>query len=470
MSNPTKQNNSYDYVPDRSSKSPIFASFSKEKGRQIVISEDSALTVPAFSDGLDIICSTIANLPLKLYKSTEDGTPLEITDDYRLKLVNSQANNVMDAHEYKYELVKNYLLYGNAITVKKAQNNDNTVEGLYLLEPEKTQILSQVNVDDGLTRQGVYELNSSVGHFEFQDYQVINVARKSLDGVVGKGLLFEGHRILELALQQIEYENQLLAHNGSPSSIVSSDHPMKQEAFDSFKTAFSNLYSGSSSAGRTIFLPQGFSYQALSSNPDDMELTNSKQNIISDIARLLGIPETMINSRANKYNSNEQNNLQFFQHPISGIIGQIESAFDISFLLESEKDEGYYWSFDTSSILQNTLQEKVQSYGDLYKRGIISYSETRERFGYATDKEHNNFVNMTIGSALYYPDNQNIVIPNTGIVMNAETGEILSNGIRTKDGDGTINDNSIPKEENSDPPESPVQEQDLNRNQEAGSE
>lgn len=470
LGSPKKQNNSYDYVPDRSSKSPIFASFSKEKGRQIVISEDSALTVPAFSDGLDIICSTIANLPLKLYKTTKDGTPLEVRDDYRLKLVNARANSVMDAHEYKYELVKNYLLYGNAITVKKTEDNDNTVTGLYLLEPEKTHIFSQLNVDDGLTRQGVYELNSSVGHFEFQDYQVINVARKSLDGVVGKGLLFEGRRILELALQQIEYENQLLAHNGSPASIVSSDHPMKQEAFDSFKTAFSNLYSGSGSAGRTIFLPQGFSYQALSSNPDDMELTNSKQNIISDIARLLGIPETLINSKANKYNSNEQNNIQFFQHPISGIIGQIESAFDASFLLESEKEEGYYWSFDTSAILQNTLQEKVEAYGDLYKRGIISYSETRERFGYKTDKDHNNFVNMNIGSVLYYPDNQNVVIPNTGIVMNAETGEILSNGIRTEDGDGTINDRSTPKEESDNASESPVQEQDINTNQEAGSE
>lgn len=470
LSGPKKQNNSYDYVPDRSSKSPVFASFSKEKGRQIVISEDSALTIPAFSDGLDIICSTIANLPLKLYKSTKDGAPLEVTDDYRLKLVNAQANNVMDAHEYKYELVKNYLLYGNAVTVKKTKDNDNTVEGLYLLEPEKTHIFSQVNVDDGLTRQGVYELNSSVGDFEFQDYQVINVARKSLDGVVGKGLLFEGRRILELALQQIEYENQLLAHNGSPSSIVSSDHPMKQEAFDSFKTAFSNLYSGSGSAGRTIFLPQGFSYQALSSNPDDMELTNSKQNTISDIARLLGIPETMINAKANKYNSNEQNNIQFFQHPISGIIGQIESAFDASFLLESEKEKGYYWSFDTSSILQNTLQEKVEAYGDLYKRGIISYSETRERFGYATDKDHNNFVNMTIGSALYYPDNQNIVIPNTGIVMNAETGKVISNGIQIENGKGMVNNNSTSKEEDDNQPENPKQEQELNINQEAGSE
>lgn len=470
LSGPKKQNNSYDYIPDRSSKSPVFASFSKEKGRQIVISEDSALTIPAFSDGLDIICSTIANLPLKLYKPTKDGAPLEVTDDYRLKLVNAQANNVMDAHEYKYELVKNYLLYGNAVTVKKTKDNDNTVEGLYLLEPEKTHIFSQVNVDDGLTRQGVYELNSSVGSFEFQDYQVINVARKSLDGVVGKGLLFEGRRILELALQQIEYENQLLAHNGSPSSIVSSDHPMKQEAFDSFKTAFSNLYSGSGSAGRTIFLPQGFSYQALSSNPDDMELTSSKQNTISDIARLLGIPETMINAKANKYNSNEQNNIQFFQHPISGIIGQIESAFDASFLLESEKEKGYYWSFDTSSILQNTLQEKVEAYGDLYKRGIISYSETRERFGYATDKDHNNFVNMTIGSALYYPDNQNIVIPNTGVVMNAETGKILSDGMQTKGDNSTVNNSSTSEEEGNNQPENPKQEQDLNVNQEAGSE
>lgn len=464
MSNPEKKNNSYNYIPDRSSKSPIFASFSKAKGRQVVISEDTALTIPAFSDGLDIICSTIANLPLKLYKQQKDGAPLEIVDDYRLKLVNSQANSVTDAHEYKYGLVKNYLLYGNAITVKKTENNDNTVKGLFLLEPEKTHITSQVNVEDGLTRQGLYELNSSVGHFEFQDYEVINVARKSLDGVVGKGVLFEGRKILELALQQIEYENQLLAHNGAPSSIVSSDHPMKQEAFDSFKTAFSNLYSGSGAAGRTVFLPQGFSYQALTSNPDDMELTNSKQNTISDIARLLGIPETMINASANKYNSNEQNNIQFFQHPVSGIIGQIESAFDASFLLESEKDEGYYWSFDTSSILQNTLQEKVEAYGDLYKRGIISYSETRDRFGYSTDKDHNNFVNMTIGSALYYPDNQNIVIPNTGIVMNAETGEILSNGIRTKNGDGTINGGPAPEDKHD-----PIQEQDLNRNQEIGS-
>ena len=48
---PKKQNKSYDYIPDRSSKSPIFASYSKEKGRQIVISEDSALTILAFSDG-----------------------------------------------------------------------------------------------------------------------------------------------------------------------------------------------------------------------------------------------------------------------------------------------------------------------------------------------------------------------------------------------------------------------------------
>ena len=53
--------------------------------------------------------------------------------------------------------------------------------------------------------------------------------------------------------------------------------------------------------------------------------------------------------------------------------------------------------------------------------------------------------------------------------MNAETGEILSNGIRTEDGDGTINDSSAPKEESDNPPKSPVQEQDLDRNQEAGS-
>ena len=77
---------------------------------------------------------------------------------------------------------------------------------------------------------------------------------------------------------------------------------------------------------------------------------------------------------------------------------------------------------------------------------------------------------MTICSALYYPDNQNLVIPNTGIVINAETGKILSNGIRTKDGDGTVNDSSTPQEDVDKPKDSPIQEQDLDRNQEVGSE
>ena len=45
----------------------------------------------------------------------------------------------------------------------------------------------------------------------------------------------------------------------------------------------------------------------------------------------------MINSDANKYASNEQNNIYFLQHCLAPIITALKASFNKSLLLEDEK-------------------------------------------------------------------------------------------------------------------------------------
>src|SRR5699024_12352207 len=98
------------------------------------------------------------------------------------------------------------------------------------------------------------------------------------------------------------------------------------------------------------------------------------------IARIFGIPESMLNADANKYNSNEQNNLHFLQYTLEPVITAFESALNKSLLLEEEKKKGYSFRFDRDSILASTEAEKFATTLQSMNGGLLSVNEARERY------------------------------------------------------------------------------------------
>ena len=85
------------------------------------------LNIPAVSSSVGFIAGTVASLPIRLYR-TEGENSVEVKDDYRLRLLNADTGDLLDAFQWKCTLVRDYLLPGNGYTYVDWAGN--RIEGL----------------------------------------------------------------------------------------------------------------------------------------------------------------------------------------------------------------------------------------------------------------------------------------------------------------------------------------------------
>ena len=67
----------------------------------------SVLNIPAVSGSVGFIAGTVASLPIRLYRN-KNGQSEEVTDDYRLRLLNEETGDLLDAFQWKCTLVRDY--------------------------------------------------------------------------------------------------------------------------------------------------------------------------------------------------------------------------------------------------------------------------------------------------------------------------------------------------------------------------
>ena len=87
------------------------------------ITREKALTLPAVSGAVDFISNSIASMPVKLYKY-KDGTVEEQDKDNRVRLLNGDTGDTLDAFQMKKAMVEDYLLgKGGYCYIEKDRND-----------------------------------------------------------------------------------------------------------------------------------------------------------------------------------------------------------------------------------------------------------------------------------------------------------------------------------------------------------
>lgn len=401
-----------------SNKSPILVNTSNYSpeldatGQDIEIDENTVMGIPAFKSAMDLIVGTVGSLPIELFQPDTGSVPKKIADDYRLQLLNNEANAQMSSYNLKRKIVKDLLLYGQSLTyIERSSNDDpNQVTSLYPLNTKDITI--NVYTANGYSYYPEVVYTTNAGIFNYDNENLINILGDSDDGIIGQGVIEKNADTLRLAINQRNFEKNLLGNGAIPASTLTSDKKVTNEVMSRLKSQFSSLYSGPKNVGKTVILENGMVYKQLSTNPDNLQLSDSKTAMLGEIARMFNIPETLINASANKYNSNEQNNIQFFQYCLRPILTSVESALDQSLLLESEKAEGYAFKFNTDSVFQNTLQDKVTAIGTLFNQGLMSYEEARHQFK-LPNLVSEDFIKLTLGAVIFYPKTGQMIVPNT---------------------------------------------------------
>lgn len=399
------------------------ASFASLFAGQTELTEEEVFKIPAVVAGIELISGAISQLPVELYQETEDGNMEKVTNDIRLRIINSETNNLMTGNSFKRKLAKDYVLYGASYV--KLDKLANTITGLHPL-PTKDMVM-QVYLSEGYRKNVRYWLNS-YPEKQYGDDLIMAILKNTEDGVKSDGILKNNRETLMLALNEQKYSSSVLQNGALPIGALQLKNKATPAIMDNLKKSWEDLYSGSGNAGKTMILEEGMEYKPISMKPSEMQLSETKKTNVSDIARILNIPESMLNPEANKYASNEQNNLYFLQYCLSPIITAIESAFNRNLLLEDEKKKNYFFKFDTSQILRATAKERTEEAVAGLAGGIYSLNEARNKVGY--NKLADNFFYWSLGSVLYNADTKVLITPNTGQVLkvNPDGAEIQASG------------------------------------------
>ena len=92
------------------------------------ITREQALTLPAVSGAVDLISGMIASMPIKLYKYIDKRVESR-DDDPRVKFLNGDTGDTLDAYQMKKAMVEDYLLGRGGYAYIRRNRND--VTGLF---------------------------------------------------------------------------------------------------------------------------------------------------------------------------------------------------------------------------------------------------------------------------------------------------------------------------------------------------
>ena len=340
-----------------------YGSLFTSRGNSITVDENNITEIPSVKNALDLICGSVANLPIYLYKENEDGS-IE-------RLLNEECNSIECSSNLKRNMTKDMLLHGVSYSLQDKEYGD--ILGLYRVEPKQVQLNKLIDkkgfVRDltvNYTLNGVY-----VEDLEVEDFLII--AFNSKDGLRGKGILSTNQDILSLMLSEILYQNNVVSGGSLPLGILETDGRLSDITAKKLRESWENVYGGIRNSGKTVILEEGLKYKSLSLSPNDLGLLDSRKTHTEMSEEIFNLPKGMLSS------STVIQNEEYLKFTLNPILSAIEGAINKTLLLEEEKEEGYYFRFDVSELLKASFKEQVETISTATKNGLMTINEGRQK-------------------------------------------------------------------------------------------
>lgn len=371
------------------------------------ITRQKAMTLPAVSAAVDFITSTVACMPVRLYKRTK-GVVEEVENDSRVKMLNGDTGDTLDGYQLKKAMVEDYMLGKGGYCYIQRSRND--VTGLYYVATDNVSI--NINADPIHKDYDIL-----VGADIYKPFEFIKLLRDTKDGASGIGLTVEVSKALETAYQTLVYQLSLVKAGGSKRGFLKANRKLGQEEIDTLKNAWARLYANSEE--NVVVLNNGVDFQEASSTSTEMQLNENKQTLTGEINGIFHIKDSFEET---------------YKCAIYPIICAFETALNRDLLLESEKKK-YYFAFDSREIIKASLKERYEVYQLAKQCGLMTINEMRKAENMNTI-EGMDILNLGLDSVLYNTQTGEIYTPNTDSTKAAQSGNQLE--FPATDG-GTIN-------------------------------
>lgn len=334
------------------------------------VNAEGAQKMSAWFRGRDLLATTLAMLPLSMWKRLPNDEGRDLAATHPLAdVLHRKPNTWQDAFRWKRQHMYDLIDTGNAY--------DRIVAGprgfADQLWPIPPQLVTPRLLETG---QKVYDIRDPKTNRTTTetDATIFHLCGVSADGIIGKGVLDYARESVGLGIVLESYASQLFANGAHHSGMLKVPGVPTKEVRESLAAEF---VSGVRDFHRPKILAGGAEWMSVSLDPEKAQMILSRKFSVNDIARWLGLPPHMLGDLDRATFSNiEHQGLEFVTYALGPWLSLWEFAINDQLVL---RPETYYAEFLRDALVRGDIKTRWETYVAGVNAGILAPNEPRTK-------------------------------------------------------------------------------------------
>ncbi|WP_060482714.1 phage portal protein [Pseudomonas sp. NBRC 111119] len=348
-----------------------FLGAQSSSGKAVTV--DKAMRLSAVWACVRIISTSVAGLPLSIYRRLPDGGRETARDFPLYDVVHNSPNEDMAAFHFWQAVVASMLLWGNAYC--EIHRSGGRVIALDFLMPSR---VTPEPDDDGRLR---YFFQPRKGaRREIAQADMLHIPAFTLDGRMGLSAIRYGADVFGSAMSADDAANTTFKNGMMPTVAFSVDKTLNPTQRAEFRDYVKTI-SGALNAGKSPVLEQGVKPEMIGINPADAQLLESRGHSIEEICRWFGVPPWMVmktDKGSNWGTGLEQQQIAFLTYCIMTYTAPIEQCVNKRCLTAVDRIK-HYSEFSLEAFLRADSAGRASYFSTMVQNALMTRNEARHK-------------------------------------------------------------------------------------------
>ncbi|MBF8679863.1 phage portal protein [Pseudomonas fulva] len=348
-----------------------FLGAQSSSGKAVTV--DKAMRLSAVWACVRIISTSVAGLPLSIYRRLPDGGRETARDFPLYDVVHNSPNEDMAAFHFWQAVVASMLLWGNAYC--EIHRSGGRVIALDFLMPSR---VTPEPDDNGRLR---YFFQPRKGaRREIAQADMLHIPAFTLDGRMGLSAIRYGADVFGSAMSADDAANTTFKNGMMPTVAFSVDKTLNPTQRAEFRDYVKTI-SGALNAGKSPVLEQGVKPEMIGINPADAQLLESRGHSIEEICRWFGVPPWMVmktDKGSNWGTGLEQQQIAFLTYCIMTYTAPIEQCVNKRCLTAVDRIK-HYAEFSLEAFLRADSAGRAAYLSTMGQNGYMTRNEGRHK-------------------------------------------------------------------------------------------
>jgi HK97 family phage portal protein len=354
----------------------------------VSVTDEEAMKISTVWACTQIITDSVSGLPLKWYRE-KDGQRRDLEDFHPIsKFWRNRPNQFMKQRDFRRALTFQLALWNNAYAKIDWRNDDPSTGEILAITPLHPSRIIVHRSETGL----MYRYHSDEGVFIFADKNILHLKGMGTEGVVGLNRSDFARNAYGVAASADTYAAKQFANGGVPGGVLKLDKLLTADQRTEVAKIYEGISATANGAGKLWVLEGGMGYETIASDPNAMQMIESRMHQVGDIARFFGVPGVLLGAGMNNSSawpaSFEQQQLAFLTYTLTSYLDEWEQALMDALVPVGQKGKVIV-DHDEDDFIKMDSKAKTEMLSTLGNTGYISRNEGRDKLRLPRSEDEN---------------------------------------------------------------------------------